>query len=185
MTTTHASSDKSTFTGPSDPIAILKGFASLRRLTGTYPAGHPMIRQKLAELGDLVNGHVRHTPVLRIDVIQGDVCSMARRPAAKPSNQQLIASLTLGVTASTSIGRARRAPHGSRIPLATSGPGKSVAAQLAERHVKHISLGNCCRSTRWRVSAGPMRRPVLSIRPMRNRSCWRSRPSKTPPRASH
>src|SRR5207249_8455243 len=33
-----------------DPLPILKGFANLRRLTGTYPAGHPMIAQKLREL---------------------------------------------------------------------------------------------------------------------------------------
>ena len=33
-----------------DPLPILKGFASLRRLTGTYPAGHPMIAQKVREL---------------------------------------------------------------------------------------------------------------------------------------
>ena len=49
----HSSSDKSALAGPLDPLAILKGFASLRRLTGTYPAGHPMIAQKLTELGDL------------------------------------------------------------------------------------------------------------------------------------
>ena len=40
---------------PLDPLAVLRGLASLRRLTGAYPAGHPMIAQKLKEVGDLVD----------------------------------------------------------------------------------------------------------------------------------
>ena len=35
-----------------DPLAVLRGLASLRRLAGSYPAGHPMIAQKLRELVD-------------------------------------------------------------------------------------------------------------------------------------
>ena len=40
-------------TAPFDPLAVLKGLAALRRLTGTYPPGHPMIGQKLKEIGAL------------------------------------------------------------------------------------------------------------------------------------
>ena len=75
-------SDKATGVLP-DPLAILKGFASLRRLTGTYPVGHPMIRQKLAELGELVSGHIRVNPLLRIDVIRGEVCLDGECPPVK------------------------------------------------------------------------------------------------------
>ena len=30
---------------PTDPLTLLKGLVSLRRLTGMYPAGHPAIEQ--------------------------------------------------------------------------------------------------------------------------------------------
>ena len=54
-----------------DPLALLKGLVSLRRLTGMYPAGHPTIEQKLTELDDIVQQHLRDAPALRIDVIHG------------------------------------------------------------------------------------------------------------------
>ena len=48
-----------------DPVALLKGLVSLRRLTGLYPAGHPAIEQKLAELDDSVQRHIRTATALR------------------------------------------------------------------------------------------------------------------------
>ena len=86
-------------TAPLDPLAVLKGLASLRRLTGTYPPGHPMIGQKVKELGDLVAAHLQETEVLRIDVIRGDVFldSVASSTEGQ-ANQQLLGQLTaLGV----------------------------------------------------------------------------------------
>src|ERR671935_1970891 len=82
-----------------DPLPILKGFASLRRLTGTYPAGHPMIGQKIRELEDAVRMHLRNRPSVRIDVIHGDVfldgVSFGRD---KQSNAQIIQELAdLGI----------------------------------------------------------------------------------------
>ena len=50
-------------TAPFDPLAVLKGLAALRRLTGTYPPGHPMIGQKLKEIGDVTDAHLQHTEV--------------------------------------------------------------------------------------------------------------------------
>jgi hypothetical protein len=58
---------------PLDPVAVLKGFVSLRRLVGSYPAGHPTIAQKLKELDEAIAGHLRDAPELRIDIIQGAV----------------------------------------------------------------------------------------------------------------
>ena len=58
---------------PLDPLAILKGLAALRKLAGTYPTGHPMIRQKLEEIAGLVAEPLRASSPLRIDVIRGDV----------------------------------------------------------------------------------------------------------------
>src|SRR5438067_7342990 len=82
-----------------DPLPILKGFASLRRLTGTYPAGHPMIGQKVRELEDAVKLHLRAGPSIRIDVIHGDVfldgVSFGRD---KQANTQIIQELAdLGI----------------------------------------------------------------------------------------
>ena len=54
-----------------DPVALLKGLVSLRRLTGLYPSGHPAIEQKLAELDDTLQRHIRVAAALRIDVIHG------------------------------------------------------------------------------------------------------------------
>ena len=54
-----------------DPVALLKGLVSLRRLTGLYPSGHPAIEQKLAELDDTLQRHIRGAAALRIDVIHG------------------------------------------------------------------------------------------------------------------
>src|SRR5262245_25491053 len=54
-----------------DPVALLKGLVSLRRLTGLYPAGHPAIEQKLVELDDSIQQHIRKQSALRIDVIHG------------------------------------------------------------------------------------------------------------------
>ena len=51
-----------------DPLVLLKGLVSLRRLTGMYPPGHPWIEQKLSELDDVVQKHLRDAPALRIDV---------------------------------------------------------------------------------------------------------------------
>jgi putative nucleotidyltransferase with HDIG domain len=156
----RTSAEKPTTAGLSDPLAILKGFASLRRLTGTYPVGHPMIRQKLTELGDLVNSQVRLNPLLRIDVIRGEVCLDGEASSGeKPSNQQLIRELsTLGVDSihiqqGVELEELRTVAEFLWQPR---DPGRSVALQLAERNVKHISLGKLLPlDTRWRVQRWP------------------------------
>jgi putative nucleotidyltransferase with HDIG domain len=56
-----------------DPLMVLKSLASLRRLTGTYPAGHPSIVQKLGELRDALGRHFQTCDEVRIDVIHGEV----------------------------------------------------------------------------------------------------------------
>ena len=54
-----------------DPLAVLRGLAALRRLAGSYPAGHPMIGQKLKELEDVIAGLLQAGNPIRIDVIRG------------------------------------------------------------------------------------------------------------------
>ena len=82
-------------TAPFDPLAVLKGLAALRRLTGTYPPGHPMIGQKLKEIGDVTDAHLQHSEVLRIDVIRGDVfLDSVPTSIEGQANQQLLNQLT-------------------------------------------------------------------------------------------
>ena len=143
-----------------DPLAVLKGLAALRRLTGTYPPGHPMIGQKLKELGDLVASHLQHSDLLRIDVIRGDVFldSVASSPEGQ-ANQQLLGQLTaLGVD---SIHIQKGVAIEEFLAVAEflwqfSGSGDSVGSQLAARNVRHISLGRLIPlDTRWRAQQWP------------------------------
>ena len=144
-----------------DPLPVLKGFASLRRLTGTYPAGHPMITHKLKELGDLVNERLRLGSPLRIDVIRGDVCLAGVASSDESqANQQIVRELSaLGID---SIHIREGVPLEELQTVAEflwqyrDSGGESVAAQLARRHVEHISLGKLLPlDTRWRAQQWP------------------------------
>ena len=77
-----------------DPVALLKGFVSLRRLTGMYPAGHPAIEQKLAELDGAIQHHLASAPSLHLDVIHGQphvdgICFRADGDAASQIFREL------------------------------------------------------------------------------------------------
>src|SRR6185436_2852132 len=147
-------------TAPFDPLAVLKGLAALRRLTGTYPPGHPMIGQKLKEIGDVTDAHLQHSEVLRIDVIRGDVfLDSVPTSIEGQANQQLLNQLTsLGVD---SIHITRGVELDEFLAVAEflwqfSGSGDSVATQLAARNVRHISLGRLIPlDTRWRAQKWP------------------------------
>lgn len=143
-----------------DPLAILKGLASLRRLTGTYPPGHPMIAQKLRDVGDLVAEHMRQSSPVRIDVIRGDVfLDGVAATSEGQANQQLVGQLTsLGID---SIHIHEGVELEEFLAVAQflweyTGSGESVAPQLAARNVRHISLGRLLPlDTRWRAQQWP------------------------------
>jgi len=145
---------------PLDPLAVLKGLAALRRLTGTYPPGHPMIGQKLKEIGDIAAAHLQERELLRIDVIRGDVfLDSVPTSTEGQANQQLLEQLTaLGVD---SIHITRGVELEEFLAVAEflwqfSGSGDSVAAQLASRNVRHISVGRLIPlDTRWRAQQWP------------------------------
>jgi putative nucleotidyltransferase with HDIG domain len=139
-----------------DPIAVLRGLASLRRLTGSYPAGHPMIGQKLAELDDVVEGLLRASNPVRIDVIQGDVfLDGVASSGEHDANRQLLSQLSaLGVD---SIHIHQGVQRDEFLAVAEflwqyTKSGDSMAAQLAARNVRHITLGRLLPlDTRWRT----------------------------------
>ena len=160
MTTTAVEATSATSSPGLDPLPVLKGFASLRRLTGSYPAGHPMIVQKLNELGELIRRHFRTAPVLRIDVIHDDVhldgVSFGRHDQA---SGEIIRELSeLGIN---SIHVHEGVELEELLAVAEflwqlKEGGETIGAQLARRDVRHISLGwLVALDTRWRAQQWP------------------------------
>jgi putative nucleotidyltransferase with HDIG domain len=147
---------------PADPLAVLKSFTSLRALTGMYPARHPMIAQKLRELEDLVQTHLELRPTLQIDIIRGEVHvdSLAFRLDGHGNAQVLAELADLGVD-SLHIHRGVE----SRELLGVAeflwqfkerAAGDSIEAQLAGRHIFHVSLGKIVPlDTRWQSQKWP------------------------------
>ena len=147
---------------PLDPLPILKGFASLRRLAGTYPAGHPMIAQKVKELDEAVRQHLRAGPLVRIDVIHGEVfldgVSFGRD---KQANAQIIQELAdLGID-SIHINEGVDGDELLRMAeflwqLKERPRTGSIEAQLVEHQVRHVSVGRLVAlDTRWRSHQWP------------------------------
>ena len=145
---------------PLDPLTILKGLAALRRLAGTYPPGHPMIGQKLKEIGDLTAAHLQNSERLRLDVIRGDVFldSVPSSTDGQANHQLLNQLAALGVD---SIHITRGVELEEFLAVAEflwqySGSSDSVTAQLVSRNVTHISLGKLVQlDTRWRSQKWP------------------------------
>ncbi len=141
-----------------DPVAILKGLATLRRLTGTYPVGHPMVEQRLAELDELLRQHLAQTSPIRIDVVRGAVHldGIAFSSESQSTGQLVQELVALGIH---SIHIADGVASGELLTLARYlwemkelPAGTSYEAQLLERGVSHISLGRLVPlDTRWRA----------------------------------
>jgi putative nucleotidyltransferase with HDIG domain len=155
-----------TITPPTvDPLFLLKGIASLRRLTGMYPAGHPAIIQKLEEIDEPIQRHLQESPELRLDIIHGQahLDGIPFRGEGE-SHAQVVRELgELGVD-SIHI----RAGITREEILALSeflwqmkdirpgeGPG-SIDVLLAKRQIHHVTLGRLVPlDTRWRAAQWP------------------------------
>jgi putative nucleotidyltransferase with HDIG domain len=145
-----------------DPVALLKGLVSLRRLTGLYPAGHPAIEQKLTELDDSVQRHIRSASALRVDVIHGaaHLDGVPFRQDSEAQGQILRELTDLGVDSihirhgvsrhellalSEFLWQLKEAPNGEAMDI-----------QLAARQIQHISLGHLVPlDTRWKAVQWP------------------------------
>jgi len=143
-----------------DPRKILKGLASLRTLIGTYPPGHPMVAEKLREVDDTVRQHLKQSDVLQIDVIHG-VVHLNGTPYAVDGARDAVPDATgLGVE-SVHIKNGVRTEEFQALAeflwhLKPEADGEPVAAQLAKRHVDHISVGRIVPlDTRWRAQQWP------------------------------
>ncbi|MGE5360635.1 MAG: HD-GYP domain-containing protein [Bacteroidales bacterium] len=145
-----------------DPLPLLKAFGALRRLTEMYPPGHPMITQKLDELDEIVQRHVRQGRALGVHVIHGDVFldGTAWRPDTQATEQVIQDLVELGIHS------IEMRPGVTRQELATvadfmwrargAGDGEPIERQLDQRGVRHVTLGRIVPlDTRWRGDEYP------------------------------
>ena len=145
-----------------DPVALLKGLVSLRRLTGLYPPGHPSIEQKLSELDDSVQRHIHAAASLRLDVIHG-AAHLDGVPFRQDSESQaqILRELTdLGIDSihiHHGVSRAELLTLSEFLWQLKEAPsGEPVDAQLAAREIRHISLGRLVPlDTRWKTVQWP------------------------------
>ena len=143
-----------------DPVPVLKGLVSLRRLVGTYPSGHPMIGQKLHELDEAVRRHLHHGPELRIDIVHGSVHlnGVAYEGGDQAVTHLLLELSELGVDSlhireGIGIEELRAVAEFLWQPRVNDEP---LEAQLARRNVRHLSLGKLVAlDTRWRAQQWP------------------------------
>jgi putative nucleotidyltransferase with HDIG domain len=141
-----------------DPVPLLKGLASLRKLTGMYPPGHPAITQKLDELDGVVQRLLRQSDIVRIDIIHGDahLDGLSFRHDSE-ANARIIHELgTLGID---SIHIRRGVSPAELQALSTflwelkdAAGGPPLTQQLAARGIHHVSLARLIAlDTRWRA----------------------------------
>jgi len=140
-----------------DPLPLLKGVASLRKLTGMYPAGHPAILQKLGELDNAVQRLLRRNDIVRIDVIHGDahLDGLSFRHDSD-ANARIIQELAaLGID-SIHIRRGitpdeLQALSAFLWEFKDAAGGPPMTQQLAARGIHHVSLAKLVLlDTRWR-----------------------------------
>jgi putative nucleotidyltransferase with HDIG domain len=145
-----------------DPLALLKGFVSLRRLTGMYPAGHPAIEQKLGEIDGTVQQHLRDSSALKLDVIHGTAHLDGVSFRSESDTQaHILSELTdLGIDSiHISPGVSREELHALAEylwHLKEPPSGGAIDVQLAARGIHHVSLGRLVPlDTRWHASLWP------------------------------
>lgn len=145
-----------------DALALLRGFVSLRRLAGMYPAGHPVIAQKLDELYQIAQEHLQGSPVLTIDVIRGDVHldGVAFRDDGTATAQTIreLASLgvdSLHITAGVERDEIRLAAE-FLDQIKDNASGEALETRLAARGIRHMTFGRLVPlDTRWRARQWP------------------------------
>lgn len=149
---------------PIDALGFLRGFVSLRKLASMYPSGHPVIAQKLDELHQMAQEHLRHHPKMTLDVIRGEVHldGMACRDeaTATATAQTLRELVSLGIDSiHVSPGVEREdirlaAEFLEHVKDNASGP--TLEQRLAERGVRRISFGRIVPlDTQWRARQWP------------------------------
>ncbi len=147
-----------------DPLPLLKGLVSLRKLTGMYPPGHPAIAQKLDELDGAVRRHLDHAggDAVDIDVIHGDahVGGLTFRRDADADRRILAELAELGIDSvhiDAGVTRDELVALSEFLWRLRDAPApKSIDAELADLGIRHVRLGKLLAlDTRWRAEPWP------------------------------
>jgi putative nucleotidyltransferase with HDIG domain len=145
-----------------DPLALLKGLVSLRRLTGMYPAGHPAIEQKLAEIDGTVQQHLQESATLKLDVIHGTahLDGVSFRSESETQAHILDELTDLGIDSiHIAPGVSRQELHALAEflwQLKDAPASGATDAELARRGIRNVSLGRLVAlDTRWHAAMWP------------------------------
>lgn len=144
-----------------DPVVVLKGLASLRRLAGTYRPGHPSIVQKTTEILDALGKQFHESREVRIDVIHGQVYLDGVSFDRDVQGQAPIVNELVGLGVDSVHIRDGVRPE-ELLAVAEClwqqerSDAGSLDAQLATRGVTSVSLGRLVPlDTRWRAQQWP------------------------------
>lgn len=139
-----------------DPHKILKAFAALVTLTGIYPAGHPLVIDKLREAEEAVRQHLQGGAPVHIDIIHGIVHLNGVAVEGRVDAHALgFDSLHIepGFRAEEMATLADLLKRGK-----LERDGEPLRVQLASRGVEHISIARLLPlDTRWRAHQWPDR----------------------------
>ncbi len=141
-----------------DPGPFLRGFVALRRLTGMYPAGHPVIAQKVDEIFQPVQQQLAANGTVTIDIIHeqlhvnGVVCLSDGASSAQAVRElSELGAHSVEIRAGLQPDELRRAAEF----LASAADGSTdepIADRLAAAGVSHVSFGRIVAlDTRWRA----------------------------------
>ena len=132
-----------------DAHRLLKAFGALKALTGMYPAGHPLVAEKVREIHDAVGSLQSDDEWIRLDVIHGTVhvggvaCDGVA-PAGLGFDSLHLRSDVRADDIATAAGLLRAVKPGAA--------GESLERQLADRGIDRISVGRLVPlDTRWRA----------------------------------
>jgi putative nucleotidyltransferase with HDIG domain len=143
-----------------DPVAVLRGLVHTSKLTRLYPQGHPIVQQKLKELNDSIGGYLHDNPALNIEVVRRTVQldGLPFDAEAEPALDDLAA---LGIN-SVHVQQGFRPDDLEKLvdllcELAQNGAGgEPIDARLAQRDIRHVSLGRLVPlDTRWQSRQWP------------------------------
>ena len=136
-----------------DAHRILRGFSTLATLTGIYPAGHPLVADKVRELHEAVQPYLTVGECVRIDVF-GGVVHLNGVPADGPSDAQAMRIDSVHIQAG--VQPEEIAATAEVLRINGDGEGEPVNQQLFRKGVQHISVGRLVPlDTRWRSRQWP------------------------------
>jgi putative nucleotidyltransferase with HDIG domain len=146
---------------PADPLVVLKALVSLRRLTGTYPAGHPTIAQKVKELEDAIASLLQDRSELRMDIIHGGVfvdgVSFSRDAQGHAPVVRELAELGVdSIYIREGVQPEELLAVAELLWSRDSSDTEPLESKLAARGVRSVSLGRLVQlDTRWRAQKWP------------------------------